>query len=404
MKTMHKTPKPTLLFYCQHSIGMGHLVRSFRLVKVLARQYHIVFINGGRIPEGIEQPENIQLENIPPVGMTADSHVLMSQDSRYSVEQAKQMRQQSIMRLWQQFKPEVIVIELFPFGRKKFADELLPLLEAAQQDTPQTKIFCSLRDILVRTRHDQQRFENKASTRLNRYFDAVLLHCDPAFATLAESFKPDIPLQIPVYHTGFIAPIMPTSALKTAREARIIVSAGGGSVGNALFQTALAAQAMIWQQTKLKMTIVAGPFLPETEWQALKQQAANKKHVTLVRTVAGLLPLLRQCEISVSQCGYNTTMELLQSGIKALVVPFHCFGENEQMNRAKRLQKAGAIQLLEPSVLSPQTLTQAMIELQQGLTTPHALAMQGAEKTLNIITKLSNKSHYKPPLAQKVVI
>jgi predicted glycosyltransferase len=384
--------KPKLLFYCQHSLGMGHLVRSFRLTQALARHYTIIFINGGPVPEGIESPENIQLENLPPLSMVENSHVLISRDSRYSVEQAKQIRQQKLMTLFLQHKPEVVVIELFPLGRKKFADELIPLLKVAQQrsNTINPLVVCSLRDILVRSRRDQQRFENRASETLNRYFDAILLHCDPAFATLEESFKPDIPLQIPVYNTGFVAPILPIGQANKhqQRERRILISAGGGIVGYELFQTAIEAQPSIWQENALPMTIVAGPFLPEAEWQLLKQQAANKEGLTLIRTVSGLMPLLLNSELSVSQCGYNTAMELLQSGIKALVVPFHRFGENEQMNRAKRLQKAGSLHVLEANQLNCESFIQAVADLQKTLPIRHSLDTQGAEHTLEQILML----------------
>jgi predicted glycosyltransferase len=39
--------KPALLFYCQHSIGMGHLTRSFALALALARDFRVAFLNGG---------------------------------------------------------------------------------------------------------------------------------------------------------------------------------------------------------------------------------------------------------------------------------------------------------------------------------------------------------------------
>ena len=48
-----KNSKPALLFYCQHSIGMGHLTRSFALAAALAQDFRIVFLNGGPFPPGL---------------------------------------------------------------------------------------------------------------------------------------------------------------------------------------------------------------------------------------------------------------------------------------------------------------------------------------------------------------
>ncbi len=382
--------KPNLLFYCQHSLGMGHLVRSFRLSQALAKDYRIVFINGGPIPQGIEVPDTIELVNIPPLGMSADCHSLISRDERYTLVQARQVRLQVILQLRRKYKPEVILIELFPFGRKKFADELIPLLKAAEKQSSPPRVFCSLRDILVRNRDDQIKFENRASTLLNRYFDAVFLHCDPAFATLEQSFRPEVRLQIPVYNTGFIAPPI-SGRREKKRIRRIIVSAGGGIVGNTLFRTAIKAQPEIWLKTKMPMIIVAGPFLPDDEWQALNFQAENIKGLILTRTVPGLMPFLVKSEISISQCGYNTAMELIQSRIKALVIPFQIPGEDEQMNRARRLEKSGAISLLDPQQLNRSVLAQAVIDLHHTSVSHPVLDTDGAENTRRVMRMLMDQ-------------
>ena len=44
------TSGPAVLFYCQHAVGMGHLVRSLALAGALARRFRVVFLSGGRVP------------------------------------------------------------------------------------------------------------------------------------------------------------------------------------------------------------------------------------------------------------------------------------------------------------------------------------------------------------------
>ena len=53
--------RPTLLFYCQHSLGIGHLTRSFALSTALSEYFHVVFLNGGRLPSGLPVPAGIEL-------------------------------------------------------------------------------------------------------------------------------------------------------------------------------------------------------------------------------------------------------------------------------------------------------------------------------------------------------
>jgi predicted glycosyltransferase len=40
----------TLLFYCQHSLGIGHLFRSFAIAEALSRSFRVVFVSGGKLP------------------------------------------------------------------------------------------------------------------------------------------------------------------------------------------------------------------------------------------------------------------------------------------------------------------------------------------------------------------
>ena len=49
-------------------------------------------------------------------------------------------------------------------------------------------------------------FDDRARWITDRWFDAVLVHADPRFARLEESFCPSRPLDTPVHYTGFVVP------------------------------------------------------------------------------------------------------------------------------------------------------------------------------------------------------
>src|SRR6476661_10275269 len=128
--------RPAILFYCQHSLGMGHLVRSLALADSLAKRFRVVLLNGGRMPKGIAVPAGIEVVNLPPLG-TNEAGQLVSHDKRISVERALERRRTMIGETFEKLRPAVVLVELFPFGRKKFAGELLPLLQAARR--PETR-------------------------------------------------------------------------------------------------------------------------------------------------------------------------------------------------------------------------------------------------------------------------
>lgn len=379
--------KPTLLLYCQHSLGMGHLVRSFSLTRVLTQYFQVVFLNGGPIPDKLPVPQDIEMINLPALGMD-DTSQLISKDSQYTVEQAKTVRKQTIMDALTHYQPSVILIELYPFGRKKFADELIPLLEQAQQMGAQRPaIFCSLRDILVDRQQKQQVHDDRAAGVLNQYFDAVLVHSDPRFAQLSESFRPSQDIQAEIFYSGFVSTNCDAQTTTVpASTNSVLVSAGGGIVGMPLFSAAVIAQPLLWLNHQLEMTIVAGPFLPAEDWQELQEMSENVPGLTLIHAVSDLRALMQQHDYSVSQCGYNTVMDLLVTNSKALLVPFSQGIEDEQSNRARRLQKLGVMKLLEADQLSPESLEQAIIQLQHFSPNTSTLDIDGAENTAQYIT------------------
>lgn len=379
--------KPTLLFYCQHSLGIGHLTRSFALAQALKTRFHVVFLNGGPLPPGVTAPEEVELIHLPPLGMD-DGHTLVSRAAGQDVEDARVRRRALLLRALAEHRPAVLLIELFPFGRKKFAGEILPLIRAARgQCGPRPAVVCSLRDLLVSARPDQQRHDDRARWLANRYFDAVLVHADPGFARLEESFRPGRPLRVPVLYTGFVTP--QRSPLEAApRERRVLVSAGGGIVGYPLFRAALAAHRHWWAAEKLATRIIAGPFLPETEWQALQEEAQGMPGVKLLRHVPDLCAEMRRALVSVSQCGYNSALDMVAARVPALLVPYAPKGENEQLERAQRLQRLGVGRLLHPAGLDPARLADEVLALLSVTPPAAAIRLDGAERSTELLQQL----------------
>jgi predicted glycosyltransferase len=62
----------------------------------------------------------------------------------------------------------------------------------------------------------------------------------------------------------------------------------------------------------------------------------------------------------VSQAGYNTVVETLQAGARAVLVPFAGAGEMEQTLRARLLAERGLVQVVEEDRLTPAALAAAI--------------------------------------------
>ena len=210
-------------------------MRSYALCAALSERFRVVLLCGGALPEGIRPPAGVEIVALPALGV-GPSGGFVSHDPRYTLEQAWAERSERILATFRRIRPAAVLVELFPFGRAKFARELVPLLEAARAAGARTA--CSVRDILVSSRRNQQRFDDRAGALADAHLDTVLVHSDPRFARLEETFSPATPLQVPVRYTGFVVrDTRRASPVRPAHAGRpVVVSAGGGLVGEPLLQ------------------------------------------------------------------------------------------------------------------------------------------------------------------------
>ena len=371
--------RPPLLFYCQHSVGLGHLTRSYALCAHLAEWFRVVLVCGGTLPEEIEPPPAVEIVALPPLGVGAGSR-FVSHDRKLSLERAWSVRRELILRTFRTLQPAVVFVELFPFGRAKFARELVPLLELARESGAMTA--CSLRDILVTGRDDQAGHDERACRIANERLDAVLVHSDPRFARLEETFGPIDSLAVPVRYTGFVVGGRPPAV---ARERRVVVSAGGGLVGEPLLRAAIEAQQI---GTGVPMRAIAGPLMPDDAYERLCAAAVRVPGLELVRSVPDLAGELAAASAAVSQGGYNTTLEIVRAGVPALVVPYVTREEDEQLRRARRLERLGALRVLEPAGLDAARLAREIARLPDFEPARPAIDLDGGRGTCRELWEL----------------
>lgn len=381
-----------VLFYCQHSLGLGHLARSLAIVEELVRDCDVVFLNGGRFPAGRIAPEGCEVVNLPPLGHD-EGYELVSHDDRFTVAAACGARRDLVLAALDRVAPDVIIVELYPFGRKKFEFELGPLLRANRDRGAQrARVLCSLRDILVSQRRDQQRHDDRAAALAEEFFDLVAVHSDPTFARIEESFRPARPLSVPVAYTGFVAPDAPIMGPNAERLRRVIVSVGGGSVGAPLIAAAIAAAPRIAAEIGLSTLVVAGPFLPELDWKRLVAAAHGSCVLEARRHVDDLCAEVAMSAVSVSQCGYNTTMDLLRARTPAVVVPYSEGKEDEQRRRAERLADLGVLRVVAPDRLDGAALRDAVGAALASPPATTALSLDGRAATGRLVGMLAASS------------
>ena len=159
-------------------------------------------------------------------------------------------------------------------------------------------------------------------------------------------------------YTGYIGdPDRVDGGDETAGADEVLVSVGGGAVGSALLSTALEARRR-GCLASLTWRLLAGPNLSEQAFGTLA--GALPEDVVLERYRPEFPKMLRRCRVSVSQAGYNTVLDILTAGARAVVVPFASERETEQRLRAERLAACGVLELLPENQLTAARLTLAV--------------------------------------------
>jgi len=343
---------PRVFFYVQHLLGIGHVRRAAVITRTLERHgLNVAFVAGGAPIPGLDlgRAEVIQLPSARAGDSGFDS--IVDAAGRPIDDAWRDRRRTALLAAFERWMPDVVLIELYPFGRRPFRFELRPLLDAAAERRPRPAILCSVRDILV-SRNDPRRTAEIVDIVRQR-FDLVLVHGDPRLIDFGATFPGADEIASQLRYTGYVVGEPPASADSRVGHGEVLVSAGGGAVGAPLLRAAIEARPLT-RAADEPWRLIAGPNLPESDFHALA--AAGGANVIIERFRADFQTLLRHCRLSVSQAGYNTVMELLAAGTRAVVVPFAEGGETEQPLRARLLADRGLLTVVDPEALTPASL------------------------------------------------
>lgn len=353
-----------IFLYCQHVLGVGHFFRALEICRAL-KGHDVVLVTGGS-PVDAALPDHVREIRLPPLMMDKGFKGIYSPDRQSSVAQVKEERKAFLQRCFREEKPHVLIVELYPFGRKAFRFELDPVLEDIKNGKlPPCKVVCSLRDILVE-KDDAEAYENRVIKTLNRCFDALLIHSDPGLLRLDQTFSRMDRIKIPIHYTGFVAPLPDEAAVGRigqewmsrslsqgpgTSQKRVIASAGGGSVGKELLMATVQAVAGM-EDSRIHLKVFSGPFMEDDAFDYIK--GFESKHIEVSRFSRDFLNHIAASHLSISMAGYNTCMNILAARVPSIVWPFA--QNREQRLRAELLAGKHPIQVLSDQDLTPETL------------------------------------------------
>ncbi|TIR98191.1 MAG: glycosyl transferase, partial [Mesorhizobium sp.] len=123
----------------------------------------------------------------------------------------RRWRSEMLLQAYRDCGPDIVIVEAFPFGRRQMRFELLPLIEAIDATSP--------RPLLATPGRNEETVD-----LINRHFDLVMVHGDPAFATIDKTFPLVGAIRAKVAYTGLVAAPPPPAV---SERFDVLVSVGG---------------------------------------------------------------------------------------------------------------------------------------------------------------------------------
>jgi len=374
-----------ILISVTHLLGTGHLSRALTLAHAFKRAGHMVTLISGGMPAPHLNAQGIDLRQLPALRSDGTNFTtLLTPTDNIADNAYLTQRSTDMVTILNETQPDIVITELFPFGRRVLRAEFKALLDAAKQQSKPCTTLCSIRDILAPPSKPEKAV--KTDALIERYYGGVLVHSDAATTPLEQSWPVSDMLAKKLHYTGFVAPAPAGQHPDKAGENEIIVTAGGGSVGAHLFECALQTAAL---DTTQNWRLLIGGANPKPEIARL-QSLVQSANIIIERARPDFRQLLYHAACSVSMCGYNTALDLMQAGCPSVCVPFDDGGEVEQTLRATSLAKHPSFEVVRSKDMTAQSLKYAIQSVQKaGRFTTDQSAFNGAEATVNIALKIA---------------
>jgi predicted glycosyltransferase len=272
------------------------------------------------------------------------------------------LRQELICNTLLTYRPQILLVDHMPHGAM---GELLPALTILREQRIGTKIVLGLRDILDAPAVVQNRWQVEgAYDAVEEFYDAVLIYGMRDVFDMAQAyhFSPCITQRL--HYCGYVCAPAPATAqhatavttLRThflsaaaATTKLVVAMAGGGADAYPLMRTLLDTLPVVQRTAPVVYVLVTGPFMPDEQRRDL-QRRAHALPVHILTSIDDTYRYLQAADLVVTMAGYNTTVEILQTGQRAILVPRR--GPSaEQRTRTRLFAQRGWIDTLEPEDL-----------------------------------------------------
>jgi predicted glycosyltransferase len=336
-----------VLIYSHDTFGLGHLRRCRAIAHALVeRNPHmsVLILSGSPIIGNFDYKARVDFVRIPGVIKLRNGEYT-SLKLHIDIHETLAMRASIIQHTADIFDPDLFLVDKEPLGLHGEVKATLGMLKA--RGVP---LILGLRDVMDEPSLLVPEWQRKnVLPALQDLYDELWVYglpqiCDP----LAEIKLPESVRRKMVY-TGYLRRSTPASPVVAAAapifdRPYLVVTAGGGGDGEALFDWVLRAYEYD-RAAPIPALLVLGPFMPAETQAELAQRAARLPQVHTMVFDANIEAYLARAAGIVAMGGYNTFCEILSFDKPALIVP-RTVPRLEQYIRAKRADEIGLVKML----------------------------------------------------------
>lgn len=385
-----------IVLYSQSLSGAGHFVQTYEIARALAPAHDVHLVDGGRpIPRA---PAGHPMSRLPLPPLYRAQGKLAPVDRAQSLDAVMDERRRALRAGVERIRPDVLLVEHFPFSKWELEDEIIRLIGDARAAHPEVKVVCSLRDIPPGSmdRPLSAEYRDYVRRTLEQHFDLLLVHSDPRFIRLEDHipWAPAIP--IPVVYSGYVSEKLGPGEAGTggprAGHGHVIVSTGGAS-RLALLRDTMEAWLNLERREAIggrRLIVFLPPFAQADELAGLvpvgNGHGPGSGSIRLEPFTADFLPWMAGTDLSISQAGYNTCANVLETRARSILVPNPSM--YDQPPRARRLAEQGLTRTLDSARLDVDGLATAILAALSGPAPVHDLDLDGARRTREALEQL----------------
>lgn len=350
---------PRMMMYSQDGLGLGHMRRTTSIANQIVRTRSdaaILTMADSRLGQFFETSANHDYLKLPSI-VKAGPGDWRAVSLPLPFEPVSAMRRELIRSAVLSYQPHVLLVDHMPHGAM---GELIPTLAALRASGAPTRIVLGLRDILDAPEVVRRRWQVEgAYEAIERYYDSVLVYGKQDVFDLAEQYGFTQSVRERIHYTGYVC--TPQTARYTARarakylsssdtQTKLIVAmAGGGADAYPMMRALLDALPTISAREKVFLAIVAGPFMPAEQRRDLELRSRGLP-ARVSMSVSDTISYIEAADLTVAMAGYNTTMEILRSGKRAILIPRRGPSAEQRM-RAQLFAERGWVEMIDPDDL-----------------------------------------------------